>query len=238
MLVVVIFIFIIPLITMVFVNIPYISYFTEEEVQTMKYEMNYFTNSHKHPESGLFIEPDIDTNYRVFDSINWSTFNISLTNLTDPRSNPYVSEKPNFFFDYLFDKQNQDGSFSDVSGFSNIFSTYEVVQIINRLNHSFINADQNKKKLTKLSTILTIRWKKMVQDLKRINIPPKQILYLLLLLLNWHIIFQLILLFSTIPITFQALLIPCFSLAGIVYQIFHLPELPNQPIMVLKRSWR
>jgi len=150
MLVVVIFIFIIPLITMVFVNIPYISYFTEEEVQTMKYEMNYFTNSHKHPESGLFIEPDIDTNYRVFDSINWSTFNISLTNLTDPRSNPYVSEKPNFFFDYLFDKQNQDGSFSDVSGFSNIFSTYEVVQIINRLNHSFINADQKQEEINQI----------------------------------------------------------------------------------------
>ncbi|GAH17374.1 unnamed protein product, partial [marine sediment metagenome] len=55
-------IFITPLIAMVFVNIPYISYFTEEEVLNMKDEMNYFANSHKHPESELFIEPDINTN--------------------------------------------------------------------------------------------------------------------------------------------------------------------------------
>ena len=135
---------------MVFVNIPYISYFTEEEVQSMKYEMNYFANSHKHPESGLFIEPDIDTNYRVIHSFNWSTFNISLTNLTDPRANPYMSEKPDFYFDYLFDKQNEDGSFSDVSGLGDMISTYEVVEIINRLNHSFINRIEKQEEIIKI----------------------------------------------------------------------------------------
>jgi len=135
---------------MVFVNIPYISYFTEEEVQAMKYEMNYFANSHKHPESGLFIEPNINTNYRVIDSFNWSTFNISLTNLTDPRANPYMSEKPDFFFDYLFDKQNKDGSFSDVSGLGNMISTYEVVETINHLNHSFINTARKQEEINQI----------------------------------------------------------------------------------------
>ena len=85
---------------MLLVNIPYISYFSPEEVHYYKSNMYIFSNSHKNNISGLFIEPEIDTNFRVIDSINWTNFNPSSFNLTDPRYNTYLENKSYFFFDY------------------------------------------------------------------------------------------------------------------------------------------
>ncbi|MFX1273765.1 MAG: ATP-binding cassette domain-containing protein [Promethearchaeota archaeon] len=135
---------------MILVNIPYISYFSPEEVHNYKDNMYIFSNSHKNPISGLFIEPEIDINFHIIDAINWTDFNPTLFNLIDPRNNPYMENKPFFFLDYLFGKQNNDGSFSDIGYLGNMFSTYEVVQTINLLNDTFINPTQKQDEIDKM----------------------------------------------------------------------------------------
>ena len=43
-----------------------------------------------------------------------------------------------FFFDYIFEKQNVDGSYSDIAGFGNMFSTYEALETLKIMNSSYL----------------------------------------------------------------------------------------------------
>jgi len=43
-----------------------------------------------------------------------------------------------FFFDYIFEKQNIDGSYSDIAGFGNMFSTYEAIETLKIMNRSYL----------------------------------------------------------------------------------------------------
>jgi len=43
-----------------------------------------------------------------------------------------------FFFDYIFEKQNIDGSYSNIAGFGNLFSTYEALETIRIINKSYL----------------------------------------------------------------------------------------------------
>ncbi|MFX1393244.1 MAG: ATP-binding cassette domain-containing protein, partial [Promethearchaeota archaeon] len=91
-------------------------------------------------DSDLFIEPEIDANFRAIDSIDFSLVNPYLTDLIFPMSIGYIKDYDDFFFDYSFEKQNNNGSFSDINGLGNIFSTYEVIEIIDLLNPNYLNS--------------------------------------------------------------------------------------------------
>lgn len=113
--------------------------------------MNYFTLTHQNPTSGLFIEVDIDSNFRAIDSINFSDDQYSQSNIINPKSNSYLKpEMKDFFFHYLSEKQNEDGSFSDIYGLSNIFSTYEVVETINKMEKNFFDPIKDEEKIEKI----------------------------------------------------------------------------------------
>jgi len=43
-----------------------------------------------------------------------------------------------FFFDYIFEKQNIDGSYSDIAGLGNMFSTYEAIETLKIMNRSYL----------------------------------------------------------------------------------------------------
>jgi len=97
-----------------------------------------FTNTH-HNSKGLFVEPDIDSSYRAIDSINYSFSSIYAPELVDPNNNPSLDFFfRDFFFDYIFEKQNIDGSYSDIAGFGNIFSTYEAIETLKIMNSSYL----------------------------------------------------------------------------------------------------
>ena len=96
-----------------------------------------FSDSHQNSDSDLFIEPEIDANFRAIDSIDFSLVNPYLTDLIFPRSRNYIRDYDDFFFDYLFEKQNNNGSFSDIGGLGSMFSTYEVIEIIDLLNPAY-----------------------------------------------------------------------------------------------------
>ena len=92
----------------------------------------FFTWTHQNY-AGLFIEPTIETNYRAIDSINYSYSSVVAPELINPINNidPVVGPVlPNFFFDYIFEKQNYDGSYSDVGGFGNMISTYQAIKTL------------------------------------------------------------------------------------------------------------
>ncbi|MBN1800295.1 MAG: ATP-binding cassette domain-containing protein [Candidatus Lokiarchaeota archaeon] len=146
----------IPIIGMALVNIPYISYFTPEEVDEYKDSMYFFSNSHQNSASGLFIEADIDSNFRIATAINWTSFNPQIFNLINPVDNDYLKSisKPNFYLDYLFDKQNKDGSFSDIGGLGDMFTTYQVIDTIMTLNESYINSIRHQDKINRIMTFL------------------------------------------------------------------------------------
>jgi prenyltransferase beta subunit len=48
-------------------------------------------------------------------------------------------EQSDFFFNYLYEKQNEDGGYSDIAGSSNILSTYEMMETIDILNNTWVN---------------------------------------------------------------------------------------------------
>ncbi|MHA1659664.1 MAG: prenyltransferase/squalene oxidase repeat-containing protein [Promethearchaeota archaeon] len=147
--------FSVPLITLALVNTRFIIYISEGEVQDYKKKMEYFSNTHQNPTTGLFVEPDIDSNYLAIHSLNYSSSDVSSSSLIDPSSNPHLEAGMyNFFFNYLIDKQNENGSFSDIGGLGNMFSTFEVVETINRLDSSFLNSRQDK--ITKIGKYLSI----------------------------------------------------------------------------------
>jgi ABC-2 type transport system ATP-binding protein len=136
-------------------NYPWISYFKENEVKDLKNKMLDFSNSYQNPDSDLFIETTIEANYRAIDSINFSDSIISATDLINPRQNDYLdNDMEDFFYYYLFEKQNDNGSFSDIFGTGNMFSTYQVIETIDKLDNSFIDTHNKDYEVNKVNLIL------------------------------------------------------------------------------------
>ncbi len=138
------------------INYPWIKYYDDDELRDLKEDMMEFSYSHKNSDSDLFIEPEIDANFRAIDSIDFSQVNPYLTDLISPRSISYIKDYDEFFFDYLFEKQNNNGSFSDIGGLGNMFSTYEVIEIIALLNptYLYLKSDEIGKILTYIQNCL------------------------------------------------------------------------------------
>ncbi len=114
-----------------------------------------FVNSHQNPDSDLFIEPTIESTYRAIDSLNFSHPVSSSTNIINPRYNDHLSDDMrDFFFYYLFEKQNDNGSFSDIYGLGNMYSTYQVVETIYKLDSSFMILRDEEYEFNKISMLL------------------------------------------------------------------------------------
>ena len=129
-------------------NIRYIEYISSDEIKDIKENAALFTWSHQN-EHGLFIEPEIETNFRAIDSINFSLVSKTSSKLINPNniSNKFIrNSKPNFFLDFIFEKQNSDGSYSDVGGLGNMLSTYEAIRTLEIVNKSYLihKIEQNK----------------------------------------------------------------------------------------------
>ncbi|MFX1572479.1 MAG: prenyltransferase/squalene oxidase repeat-containing protein [Promethearchaeota archaeon] len=138
----------IPSLALILVNIRYISYIDEDEVHSIKDNAAFFAWSHQNDE-GLFIEPKLEQNFRAIDSINFSIAVEYFSNLVNPNniSNEYVRKlRPNIFFDYIFEKQNYDGSYSDFGGLGSMISTHQAIKTIEIANKSYLNRkiQQNK----------------------------------------------------------------------------------------------
>ncbi len=133
--------FIFQIILLALINIPWITYYEDDEVTSMKEDMMYFAYTHQNPDSGLFIEPNIDSSFRAFDSINPNDIiGTPPIRLLHPNLNPELDgDKVDFFFDYLVEKQDHNGSFSDVNGLGNMHDTYKVVKTIDNLKSYFID---------------------------------------------------------------------------------------------------
>ena len=98
-----------------------------------------FTLSHQN-DLGLFVEPDINSNFRAIDSINFSLANEISSTVIDPNNLREIQikrENPEFFFDYIFEKQNDDGSYSDIGGLGNTESTYYALRTISLANETY-----------------------------------------------------------------------------------------------------
>ncbi len=122
-------------------NVNYIEYIDDNEVRFIKDNAVFFTWTHQN-DHGLFIEPSLDSNFRAIDSINFSFASISSSDLVNPNniSNEHVkANKPNIFFDYIFEKQNSDGSYSDIGGFGNMISTHQAIKTLEIANESYLN---------------------------------------------------------------------------------------------------
>jgi ABC-type multidrug transport system ATPase subunit/prenyltransferase beta subunit len=137
------------LITLVIVNVRFISYIDESVVQNVKYHNFVFTKTHQN-EFGLFVEPNIDANFRAVDSINFSTMG---SNLINPNAipNSYLST---FFKNYLIEKQNLDGSYSDLGGLGSMTSTYQVISTLDILNPEFVDSYQNYQRIIQIENYL------------------------------------------------------------------------------------
>jgi ABC-2 type transport system ATP-binding protein len=99
-----------------------------------------FTLSHQN-DPGLFVEPDITSNFRAIDSINFSLASEISPAVIDPNNLNEIQikrENPEFFFDYIFEKQNDDGSYSDIGGLGNIESTYYAIKTISLANETYL----------------------------------------------------------------------------------------------------
>ena len=85
------------------------------------------------------MEPDIDSNYRAIDSTNFTFTNMYAPDLIDPNNNTKVEFfLKDIFFDYIFEKQNYDGSYSDIAGLGNLFSTYIAIETLKIANISYL----------------------------------------------------------------------------------------------------
>ncbi len=150
------------IVALILINIPWKAYYSEKEVRELKEEMMYFSYTHQNPNSDLFIEPSIDSTYRAIDSIDFSKASKIDSDLIDPTSNNKLKDsKEDFFFNYLFDKQNNNGSFSDIGGLGNMISTYEVIEIIDELDKFFIDP---KKKEDEIEDIIDFIDKSLEED--------------------------------------------------------------------------
>ncbi|MFO7795871.1 MAG: prenyltransferase/squalene oxidase repeat-containing protein [Promethearchaeati archaeon] len=113
--------------------------------------MAYFSGTHQNPTNRLFIEPTIDINYKAVGSLNISSSSFNDSSLINPRNNSNLREgQSQFFLDYLFDKQNPDGSFSDIGGLGDMYSTFKVVQTIDALNNSYLDDPEHQSKINKI----------------------------------------------------------------------------------------
>jgi len=84
------------------------------------------------------VEPDIDSNYRAIDSTNFTFTNMYAPDLIDPNNNTNIEFfLKDIFFDYIFEKQNYDGSYSDIAGLGNLFSTYMAIETLKIANISY-----------------------------------------------------------------------------------------------------
>lgn len=128
----------IPIISSILINTRFIRYINEDVVEQVKENATIFTRTHQN-EIGLFIEPTIDANFRALDSINFSIGGSAILN-PNLTLNSYLRELPK---NYLIEKQNSDGSFSDIGGLSSIYSTYEVIETLDIIDKSFVNSTQN-----------------------------------------------------------------------------------------------
>ncbi|MFW9865067.1 MAG: prenyltransferase/squalene oxidase repeat-containing protein [Candidatus Thorarchaeota archaeon] len=129
-----------PIVALVLLNTPYVRYIGEEDVQLIKDSSLFFTWTHQN-EQGLFVEPDIDTNFRAIDSINYSLSSVWAPELVNPNFNPdpvVGPALPNFFFDYIFEKQNYEGSYSDIAGSGNMISTYQAIKTLALINIPYL----------------------------------------------------------------------------------------------------
>ena len=160
----------VPSISLVLVNIRYISYLDDSEVQSIKDNAVFFTWTHQN-DHGLFIEPNLDSNFRAIDSINFSFASMFSSYLVNPNniSNKYIKEyKPNIFFDYIFEKQNLDGSYSDVSGLGNMISTYEAIKTLEIANKSYLNRKIQRGETSNIVNYLNISLKDNGEGFKSI----------------------------------------------------------------------
>ncbi|MHA1233336.1 MAG: hypothetical protein ACTSPQ_22155, partial [Candidatus Helarchaeota archaeon] len=55
---------------------------------------------------------------------------------------------------YLIEKQNDDGSYSDIAGFGSIFSTFEVIETLDQIDKSFVDSYQNTERRIKIGDYL------------------------------------------------------------------------------------
>ena len=127
-----------PILSLVLINVRWTYFISEKDVVQVKNLATLFTSTH-HNDIGLFVEPDIDSNYRAIDSINYSYSSIYAPELLNPNNNSNLEFFfRDFFFDYIFEKQNIDGSYSDIAGFGNMFSTYEAIETLKIMNRSYL----------------------------------------------------------------------------------------------------
>lgn len=129
-----------PIVTLVLVNTRFVSYLSENEVEFVKSNAAKFTLSHQN-DLGLFVEPDIETNFRVIDSINFSLAEEISPALINPNHLTAIqiqNENSRFFFDYIFEKQNIEGSYSDIGGLGNTESTYYAIETIALANETYL----------------------------------------------------------------------------------------------------
>jgi ABC-2 type transport system ATP-binding protein len=128
---------------LVLINIRWTYFIDEKDVEQVKNMATEFTSTHRN-DIGLFVEPDIDSNFRAIDSINFTFSSINAPELIDPNYNLNIEFfSGNFFFDYIFEKQNIDGSYSDIAGFGNMFSTYEAIETLEIINKSYLERKIN-----------------------------------------------------------------------------------------------
>jgi ABC-2 type transport system ATP-binding protein len=150
-LILIISLFIGELIALGLINTPFIHYYSSEEVTNMKNNMRNFSYSHQNNRSGLFLQPNIDQTFLAIDSINFTSKAFKNSNLTHPIKKPYFNnEMKTFFLDYIFEKQNQDGSFSDVAGLGTLYSTYQVIRTIDLVNSSYLDSEEYNPKIQKI----------------------------------------------------------------------------------------
>ncbi|MGB5912156.1 MAG: prenyltransferase/squalene oxidase repeat-containing protein [Promethearchaeia archaeon] len=145
-----------PILTLILVNTRFISYIDEESVAYIKRNAAYFTKSHQN-DDGLFLEPNIYTNFRAIDSINFTHVNNTDSRLINPNNlrNDLIKKlSPNFFFDYIFEKQNINGAYSDIGGLGNMISTYEAIKTIEVANKSYLSRKIMENKTTEIINYL------------------------------------------------------------------------------------
>jgi len=139
---------------LVLVNVRWTYFIDEKDVEQIKNVATSFTSTH-HNDVGLFVEPDIDSNFRAIDSINFTFSSINAPELINPNSNLNIeSFYRNFFFDYIFEKQNIDGSYSDIAGFGNMFSTYEAIETLEIINKSYLEHKINLEETSNIASYL------------------------------------------------------------------------------------
>lgn len=115
-----------PIVLMFIINLPPHQYITKEEITQINTKMTKFSLDHCNSNSGIFIDPEIEANYWIVQS------------LATPAPSSNISFDFNTIFRfYLWDKQNKDGGFSDAGGFGTLQSSYHVIRSLKTLDSQF-----------------------------------------------------------------------------------------------------